>query len=657
MGKVLIVRYHGEFLVALQVSQDLGKLSVLILGGKLVNVNPQQVVYVTDLYLPSNKFDDWRICCDKLSESINLHEVWEVLQGEVPFITVQQICALVFGGLGDAALSTSLILMLFRANPYFVMIEGNCVPNSAETVKAFLAKEEQLRERNVERQVLISWLKKESKDVMLSNRQKEWINHLRMYAIFGEKYSSKQMAKGLLADIGLQVGDLQSQVFELLVGVGIFHQDEPLNLYRQRISLEFPLAVVERAKSLSLIKHKLEGYSKEFLDPTTISIDEKTTKDVDDALSLQETDQGFVLGIHITDATILVPFDDVVDKEASKRLSTIYFPEITFPMLPKSLSEEAGSLLTGVKRPVLSVIVHLDYSLRIISWDIRSSVIKNSASFSYKEVDLILTGQPSSFAMMLRSLQMIAKEFHNQRISQGSLELLRPELKIQFDQSGVVEIEVFEKPSPARKLVSEFMILANHLMAEFCKDNKIPAIYRSQEKLMTEDLAGLKEGPVLAYLLMRRLRPSSIGLKPLPHALLGVPVYIQATSPLRRYSDLIMQRQLRSFMESGESFYSRDSLQAFIYDAELQIREIGRLEENRKRHWLLRYLSTRIGSIFMGIVLEIRNNRALFEIDKLALRTDCFVNHPLNLGDKVDLELLEVDLWKGEARFSLVFPS
>lgn len=653
MGRVLIVRNHGEFLVALQTEEKPRKLSVLTPAGKTINVNPHQVVYRSDLYLHINEFENWAILCEGYMESINLREVWEVIQGEIPFVSLEQLAELVLNSQKDSAFIISLALILYRMNPYFVQVEENWLPNTPEAVEAYFVKEAEIEEVNVDRQALISWLKGESSNLILSKRQQEWVTCLQTYVVYGERHSSKDPAKRLLREIGIESSDPQRQAFELLVGVGIFHPDEPINLYRQQLSLEFPLAVRERAKFFSSAKTKLAGASAEWSQSTVISIDERTTKDIDDALSLQKTDQGFLLGIHITDATELVPFGDVIDQEALKRMATLYLPEITFPMLPESLSEGAGSLLPRVNRAVLSVIVQLDSVFNIISWDIRPSVIKNSASFSYRDVDLILAGKPSSYQPMLDSLQLIAKEFQAKRVSQGALEISRPELKISFDKFGAVGIDVSEGPSPSRKLVAEFMVLANHLMAKFCKDNKIPAIYRSQERLLTDDLAGLKAGPVLDYLIIRRLRPSSIGLNPSPHALLGLPVYIQATSPLRRYPDLVMQRQLRSFIDSREFFYSRDSLQMFIYDAETQIREIGRLEENRKRHWLFRFLSNRIGTLFSGIVLENRDKRALVEIDGIALRAGCFITEPMNPGDRVVLELQEVDIWKSEARFAL----
>lgn len=653
MGRVLIVRNHGEFLVALQEEEKPGKLPVLTRDGKIINVNPHQVVYWSELYLHINEFENWRIRCEGYLKSINLREIWELIQGEVPFVSLEQLSDLVCNSPKDTTLIISLALILYRSNPYFVMVDGNWNPNSPEVVEEFFVKEAQLKEVSVERQELISWLKRELANINCSKRQQEWISHLQMYAIHGERHSSKEAAKRLLREIGHGITDPQRQAFELLVGAGVFHPDEPLNLYRQRLSLEFPPEVLERAKYLSSLSKSFTDNSTQSSTPTVISIDEKTTKDIDDALSLQQTNQGFLLGIHITDATELVPFGDAVDQEALKRMATLYLPETTFPMLPQSLSEDAGSLLPGVNRTVLSIMIQLDSALRIISWDIKSSVIKNSICFSYNDVDLILSGQPSPYQAMLGSLQLIAKEFKSQRIVQGALDIVRPELKILFDKFGSIEIDVLEAPSPSRKLVAEFMVLANHLMGKFCKDNKIPAIFRSQERLMTDDLVGLKAGPVLDYLLIRKLRPSSIGLNPSPHALLGLPVYIQATSPLRRYPDLIMQRQLRNFIDSREMFYSRDSLQMFIYDAETQIKTIGRLEENRKRHWLLRYLSTRIGTLFSGTILENRNKRALVEIDRIALRADCFITEPMNPGDRVNLELQEVDIWKSEARFSL----
>lgn len=652
-GEIIVFRNHGEFRLGLKTGVNAHNLMVLVSQNKTIRVNPQQLVYCTDCYLETTEFELWQAECDKLSSSINLLEIWELVQGIVPFVTIKQLYGIIFGDHPDVVHPVSLVLALYRKNPYFQVNGDNCIPNNHETVEEFFVNERRQRDVDSDRENLINWLQKKQNLLVRSHRQHEWINGLRMYAIHGERYETKQIVKGILRDTTGKTKDLQRHAFELLVGVSVFHEDEPLNLYRYGMSFQFPTSVIKRAKSLSLIRHPLGDQTEDFTDSRIISIDESTTKDVDDALSLDETTEGFILGIHIADASMIVPFGDVVDVEASQRMATLYFPEATFPMLPQCLSEGAGSLLPNVPRRALSILVYLDFSFNIISWKLQPSVVKNSKCLSYKEVDAILAGQDSSWGTMLGSLQLIAKHFHSKRISQGAIEIIRPELKIGFDKLGTVRVEVPEIPTPARRLVAEFMVLANSLIANFCKEHKIPAIYRSQETIPLDDFACRKSGSVLNYLLIRRLRPSSVGLRPLPHALLGLPVYLQATSPLRRYPDLVMQRQLQGFLESGQFVYSGESLQLLMYRADLQIREIGRLEENRKRYWLFKYLSNNIGSVFLGIVLEIEDNKALFEIERIALRVDCYTREHLNPGDEAYLELKDVDLWKLEAQFNI----
>ena len=91
MGRVLIVRNHGEFLVAVQEEEKSGKLPVLTRDGKIINVNPHQVVYRSELYLHINEFENWSIRCEEYLKSINLREIWELIQGEIPFISFTRL--------------------------------------------------------------------------------------------------------------------------------------------------------------------------------------------------------------------------------------------------------------------------------------------------------------------------------------------------------------------------------------------------------------------------------------------------------------------------------------------------------------------------------------------------------------------------------------
>ncbi len=200
------------------------------------------------------------------------------------------------------------------------------------------------------------------------------------------------------------------------------------------------------------------------------------------------------------------------------------------------------------------------------------------------------------------------------------------------------------------------MIFFNPLLAELCRRNELPADYRTQPAPdLAEAPAGVADGPFRRYLMFRGIPPAAVSTSPGPHGGLGVEAYVQSTSPLRRYSDLIMQRQISRFLESGEPLYGRDAMASIAQRAEVQRRELSRLEEDRKRYWLLKLLDQRRAAgddTFEAVVLEIQPQRpALLELAEYPFRLRAALPDTCAPGDAVDLRLHGVDLWRRTGQF------
>ena len=129
-----------------------------------------------------------------------------------------------------------------------------------------------------------------------------------------------------------------------------------------------------------------------------------------------------------------------------------------------------------------------------------------------------------------------------------------------MDAERNVSVSVTPVPTPARRMVAEFMVLANRLMGERLRDNGVPAIYRTQEPVSLEDVPDTSVDAVRHYHILRQIRPSRLSTTPGRHALIGVEPYVQATSPLRRYLDLAVQRQLASAIDGTEAPYTAEDL-------------------------------------------------------------------------------------------------
>ncbi|MBI4643061.1 MAG: VacB/RNase II family 3'-5' exoribonuclease [Deltaproteobacteria bacterium] len=409
-----------------------------------------------------------------------------------------------------------------------------------------------------------------------------------------------------------------------------------------------------RDQALSLQRRPLpDAYAAHRLDLTGLpcfTIDGERTRDFDDALSLAETETGWRLGVHIADVSYLVQPYTFLDREAQERATSIYLPEHRLPMLPEEISEDILSLLAGKERPALSFLVNLSPEAEIQDWEIRPSRIRVTERLTYQEVDGLLPQEPRLAA--LSRLTTLLKE---RRLAQGGYELRLPEVWVAFTSQGEIQVTVEDQETPARSLVAEAMVLANWLSARFLAEHGVPAIYRSQpeprEPINRQEPKGLLE----LYRDRRRLSRVVMDLEPQPHWGLGVEYYTLATSPIRRYLDLVIHRQLLAYLCATPPPYNQEELGQILTLIEPAMRRAGFLKTRRLRYWLLKYLSFRVGQKKEALVLEAlpHRYRLLFPDIHLEVFLPAPATLKLNPGDLVLVRLERVNPREDQIKVSL----
>ena len=251
-------------------------------------------------------------------------------------------------------------------------------------------------------------------------------------------------------------------------------------------------------------------------------------------------------------------------------------------------------------------------------------------------------------------LSAVAGPLRAERLAAGALEMDRPELKVHVDQHKHVTLSVTLVPTPARRLVAEFMVLTNKLIGKHLLEKNVPAIYRSQEPVDMDDIPDTSVDAVRQFHILRRIRPSLLTTISGFHALIGVEPYVQATSPLRRYTDLINQRQLTSALSGGSPRYDLEEVSNVIFRADATLRDLSRAENDRQRYWVLKLLSNKIGEVFDAIVLDVRDHNYLVEVKSYLIRSNVFLRPTTVVGTTVQLVLQGVDIWRQQAYFSQI---
>jgi len=314
-------------------------------------------------------------------------------------------------------------------------------------------------------------------------------------------------------------------------------------------------------------------------DAFAITIDDEETVEVDDALSCETlADGSFRVRIHIALVADFVPKGGAMDLEAAQRGATVYLPETTVRMLPDQISTDAASLLAARDRHVLTTDVRLSSDGELVSYSIYPAQLRVAARLSYDEADQLLATPPNGASdwriAILKRLHEVAAGLRERRRLAGAILVQRREPKIRV-LDGKIEIKLIDNESPSRQLVAEFMVLSNFVAARFGTERNLPMIYRVQPTT-----AGDFPGQ----------RPR-LSLYPEFHAGVGLDCYVQASSPIRRYMDLVLQRQLLSALaQPPSSAYQPEELLTVLAAAETAETEGRELERKAKRYWLLRYL-------------------------------------------------------------------
>ena len=606
--------------------------------------------------------EELRDNAESLSSGIDLRDVWDVAREEVGPTSVDDLSELYWGPGHGVAHRVAVVFHLAREPLYFEEADGGYLARSEEAVRETLERREREARNAAETEALIEGLGAGSLPSSLSAHQRALLGHVRGLVVHGDSYTRSAAAAALVKRVDPGTRDAQRLGFDLLVGAGLMSPDEPFELERAGIPDRFPEEALDEARCIRAEASIGESGRADLRDHPTITIDEKDTTDRDDALSLEARPDGSSqVWMHIADAGTLIPVGGAVDAEADRRMSSLYLPELKVPMVPPEVSEDAGSLTAGEPRAALSVSARLSESGEVLDWDVAPSVIESRAALSYEEADRALDDTAHPWHGLVSGLAAAGDILRLKRHSAGAVTIDRPEMAMDIGPSGEVEVRVVTRTA-ARRTVAELMILCNGLLAELCRRESVPAAYRSQPAPDLGDQAlDVEDGPPSWFHTMRRLPPAELSTTPGPHGSLGVPAYLQATSPLRRYPDLVVQRQVSRFLATGQALYSEEQVASVAQRAHVQLREIASIEESRRRYWFLKYLRQRLeeetsagepgGSLYEAVVLDRRPRRpALLELARYPFRFRAELPGSVLPGETVVMRLHGVDLWQRTAQ-------
>jgi len=398
---------------------------------------------------------------------------------------------------------------------------------------------------------------------------------------------------------------------------------------------------------------------KDFRNDLTITIDGEDARDFDDAISLYKKKDNYVLSVHIADVAHYVKEGGAIDKEAFRRGTSVYFPDYVLPMLPKVLSNGICSLNPNQDRLSMSVVMEFDKNANVIDYNICEGVIRSNHRMTYTEVTKIFDGDNETkkkyqdVVKMLEDMAELAKLLLKRRDVAGQLDFDLPETQINVDEEGKIT-EIYRKPrNLSDRLIEQFMVITNEVVAKHCSNLNLPFVYRVHEDPTPERvkafkmfissfglvlsgaggegyepkdfqklLIQIKDTPYsqpISKIMLRSMQKARYYQENLGHFGLALRDYCHFTSPIRRYPDLTIHRIIKYMLHGELSQNKLKVLENLVVEASEQssITERNADEAERAVDDLKKaeYMRDKIGEIFEGNISSVTESGIFVELD------------------------------------------
>lgn len=434
-------------------------------------------------------------------------------------------------------------------------------------------------------------------------------------------------------------GELEAVIYDQ--GITL-HLDQDVQEEAQRYSEEITADEINRRKDVRHLPF--------------ITIDPETAQDFDDALYAYTREEGgWHLWVAIADVTHYVKADSAIDQAAQKRSATLYLPAQAFPMLPKRLSNHLCSLKPNVERLAMLTYMQISPQGEIENTQFFEGVICSQARFTYNEAASLLGILPAKelpkklqrMNTQLQALRDCTRALKLRRRKRGFLNLEMVEPRLQFDLRGMVDgFSVYQRHE-VHHMVEEAMLAANESVASFCIKNEIPAVYRQhneptdrgvsrflqQAKLLAVPFKNqtkikaihlsryLKQHDkhplkyLISTLLLRAMARATYEADPGLHFGLGTVTYLHFTSPIRRYPDLWVHRQLKYYLNQQITDTSADAQEVAVYSSRRE-RLLMQAERNVLSAYRALFMKQFIGEVMKGTVCQTSHKGFRIELHK-----------------------------------------
>lgn len=549
----------------------------------------------------------------------DVETAWELMQGET--IDFKELTELIYGedNPSAAALFWELLKdrLFFKYNGDLSKIEVT----SQEDYEAEMAKRQAKELAQKRWEEFIDLIKSGKYD----QNYQEFYNELEQYA-YGTLKKSR-----ILSVLGKEQS--YENAHRLLLKLGIW--DSANNPYPQRsgLAMENPTHSVPELPTEERV---------DLTHLTAYAIDDEGNKDPDDAISID----GDTFWIHVADCAALVAENSELDMLARDRIANQYLPERTVNMLPEALVHQLGLGLQD-NSPALSIALKLDDNGDVSDVDVMISTLKVTR-LTYQEADEMLENESNE---TLSKMYEFTQRFRKKRENNGAAIIRLPEVRVKVDEDGKVKIKPFVGQK-SRDLVTDAMLMAGEGIASFANQNAISIPFATQmentslEKVEIDGFAGMFAG-------RKRFKRSQMKTSPEKHAGLGMDIYTRATSPMRRYLDLVVHQQIRNFITGKELLSYEDILERVALSESLS-GSIAQSERSSNQHWKLVFLEQNPDWSGEAVVVDEYNGSYTLLIPELSMDFKMRFTDKVELNDVLKVKIKQVNIPELTAQFQII---
>ncbi len=671
-GSVIEFKDKKGILLAVCQRAEGSSVRILTEAGKEFSYPAEKIANVTSHLLDpgksppelKNQLETIRNRVAEMVGSIDLQDLWEFFaEATEDGVSLTEMSQTYFGDEENTDQRSAMLRALHYDALYFKRKGDLYVPKSQEAVLETRRQIEEQERKLQEKNTAVAWFRRAriGQAAERPGSLDRQIELLKGAAIFREEAPHYKEAAELLRDLGEEAPE---GAFGLLVEIGEFDRDENLLLMREQVPTRFSSAAVEEARGFD-VDALIQAAAEKGLGPLPVpgrdrqpdgsalradlrsleafSIDDADTREIDDAISLEVIPEGFRLGVHIADVSEFVAPDSLLDAEAVRRATTIYLPDQILPMLPEAIAHEAASLRAGVDRLSLSLLAEFNSDLELVRYLFTPGVIQVRHGLTYEEAGARCQAGEEPMGTLLALCQKLREA----RVQRGARIFERAELKVRVSPDRSITIKRREGEGPGDIVISELMIFMNQLAGQFCADLGLPAVYRVQPPPNEEVSAGAA-GPVSRRLLSL-VKKIQVTTSPGPHWGLGLPAYAQMTSPIRRYLDLVVHRQIKAGIGFSGTPYDAARLLELIGATEAGTDAANTIQRWSNKYWLLECLSNRDGQTLPAMIQEIRDETYLVRLPEYLLDIPFYApaGKKYQLGEELEVRIKAIDSRKG----------